>query len=104
MILTSILVPYGTPCARLEGGIYTGNRKPEDNTCRMPEFPQPFWISKRSYVVDEELGALGILNEFPFIDVTKPNGTSSTNFFRVEGGKIRYIHENTVCAAKNCGR
>lgn len=100
-----VKVPYGTPCARLEGGAYTGERNASSNSCRMPEFPKPFaGISNRRYVIDEEGGGLGILNDFPFIDTTRPNGTPSTNFFRVEGGLIRYIHENTVCATKNCGR
>ena len=97
-------VPYGTPCARLEGGIYTGDKTPTTNTCKMPEFPQPFKIVKRNYVVDEEGGGVAIFNEFPFIDKTKPNGTASVNYVRVEGGKIRYIHETTICATKNCGR
>jgi hypothetical protein len=101
----SVTVPYGTPCARLEGGAYTGEKNPSTNSCKMPEFPKPFaGISNRRYVIDEELGAVDIFNDFPFIDKTRPNGTSSTNMIRVEGGKIRYIHENTVCATRNCGR
>jgi hypothetical protein len=35
----SVPVPYGTPCARLEGGSYTGDNPPKKNTCTMPEFP-----------------------------------------------------------------
>ncbi|KAF2823175.1 hypothetical protein CC86DRAFT_421913 [Ophiobolus disseminans] len=100
-----VKVPYGTPCARLEGGAYTGERNPTSNSCKMPEFPKPFaGANNRRYVIDEELGAVGILNDFPFIDATRPEGTPSTNFLRVEGGEIRYIHETTVCATRNCGR
>lgn len=99
-----VKVPYGTPCARLEGGMYTGDRSPSTNTCKMPEFPQPFKITNRRYVIDEELGGVDIFNDFPFIDKQKPNGTASTNFIRVEGGMIRYIHETTVCSTRNCGR
>ncbi|KAF2269181.1 hypothetical protein CC78DRAFT_540226 [Lojkania enalia] len=100
----SVKVPYGTPCARLEGGIYTGERNLTTNSCTMPVFPINFTITNRRYVIDPELGGLAIFNDFPFIDTTKPEGTPSTNFFRIEGGKIRYIHENTVCTAYNCGR
>ncbi|CAI4220086.1 unnamed protein product [Parascedosporium putredinis] len=100
----SVSVPYGTPCARLEGGIYTGQSNANGNTCKMPEFPKPFSAGNRRYVIDEELGAVDIFNDFPFIDKTRPDGTPSTNFLRVEGGKIRYIHETTVCGTKNCGR
>lgn len=100
-----VKAPYGTPCARLEGGAYTGNKNATSNTCFMPEFPKPFaGALNRRYVIDEEIGAVGILNNFPFIDATRPEGTPSTNLLRVEGGKIRYIHETTICATKNCGR
>jgi hypothetical protein len=100
-----VKAPYGTPCARLEGGSYTGDKNATANTCFMPEFPKPFaGAGNRRYVIDEEMGAMGILNNFPFIDATRPEGTPSTNLFRVEGGRIRYIHETTVCATKNCGR
>ncbi|KAJ4304857.1 hypothetical protein N0V90_000385 [Kalmusia sp. IMI 367209] len=99
-----VKVPYGTPCARLEGGAYTGDRQPTTNTCKMPEFPKPFSAGNRRYVIDEEVGGVDIFNDFPFIDKAKPNGTASTNFIRVEGGMIRYIHEVTICTQKNCGR
>ncbi|KAL5385903.1 hypothetical protein PMIN06_008005 [Paraphaeosphaeria minitans] len=96
-----VSVPYGSPCARLEGGSYTTN-------CKMPEFPKQFkdagGAKNRRYVIDEEIGAVDIFNDFPFLDANKPNGTSSTNFVRVEGGKIRYIHEVTICTQNNCGR
>jgi hypothetical protein len=100
----TVKVPYGTPCARLEGGSYTAGKGSTANTCKMPQFPQPFKITNRRYVVDEEVGGLDIFDDFPFIDKVKPNGTSSTNFIRVEGGMIRYIHEVTKCTTKNCGR
>lgn len=58
----------------------------------------------RRYIVDEEVGAVDVFNDFPFLDPKKPNGTSSTNLVRVEGGKIRYIHEVTICTQNNCGR
>ncbi|KAI2619286.1 hypothetical protein GGR54DRAFT_138182 [Hypoxylon sp. NC1633] len=99
-----VKAPYGTPCARLEGGAYTGGSQPAANTCFMPEFPQPFSVKNRRYVIDEEVGGLDIFNDFPFIDLVKPNGTASTNFIRVEKGMLRYIHEVTVCSTRNCGR
>jgi len=99
-------VPLGTPCARLEGGMYTGNKDPAANTCRMPAFPMPLDVKNRRYVVDAELGVVGILNGFPFLEASYVNGesTPSSNMFYVQGGLIRYIHEVTVCATKMCGR
>jgi len=100
----TVKVPFATPCARLEGGWYSGEKNLTANTCKMDQFPLPFKITDRRYVVDEEVGGVDIMENFPFIEKTKPNGTPSTNFIRVEGGKIRYIHEVTVCATRNCGR
>ncbi|KAF2109810.1 hypothetical protein BDV96DRAFT_584614 [Lophiotrema nucula] len=101
---SNVKVPYGTPCARLEGGSYTGSSNANANTCKMPKFPEDFKIKNRRYIIDEELGGLDIFNDFPFIDKQKPNGTASGNFIRVEGGMIRYIHETTICTTKGCGR
>ncbi|PMD41141.1 hypothetical protein L207DRAFT_511089 [Hyaloscypha variabilis F] len=101
---SSIKVPYGAPCARLEGGSYTGSVGGTTNTCKMPQFPGTLYAGNRKYVVDVDLGAVDIFDDFPFIDKARPNGTSSSNLIRVEGGLIRYIHEVTVCEEKNCGR
>lgn len=99
-------VPFKTPCSRLEGGLYTGSGNLTANTCLMGEFPSPVKVANRRYVIDEELGSVSIFNDFPFLEASFPveKGTQSSNLFRVEGGLIRYIHEVTVCATKNCGR
>ncbi|KAJ2996509.1 hypothetical protein NUW58_g953 [Xylaria curta] len=102
---STLPVPLGTPCARLEGGAYTGQSNPSANTCRMGAFPQPLKVADRRYIIDEELGAVDIFNGFPWLEATKPGGAvPSTNFIRVEGGMIRYIHEVTVCETPRCGR
>jgi hypothetical protein len=100
-------VPHGTPCARLEGRIYTGTRNPEGNTCRMGAFPQKLNVSHRRYVIDESVGAVVIFHNFPWLDAglgPDSPGTPSGQMFRVEGGKNRYIHEVTVCTTPGCGR
>ncbi|KAI1420470.1 hypothetical protein F5Y12DRAFT_791434 [Xylaria sp. FL1777] len=102
---STLPVPLGTPCARLEGGAYTGQANPSANTCRMGAFPQPLKVANRRYIIDEELGAIDVFNGFPWLEATKPNGAvPSTNFIRVERGLIRYIHEVTVCETPHCGR
>ncbi|KAK3689172.1 hypothetical protein B0T22DRAFT_528259 [Podospora appendiculata] len=102
---TSVSVPFATPCARLEGGAYTGERSPTTNSCKMGAFPQPLKVANRRYVIDEEVGAVSIFNGFPWLEKSKPDGaTPSSNQIRVEGGLIRYIHEITVCETKRCGR
>ncbi|KAI3321676.1 hypothetical protein HD806DRAFT_545871 [Xylariaceae sp. AK1471] len=102
---TTLPVPLGTPCARLEGGSYTAQGNPSGNTCKMPAFPQPLNVANRRYIIDEELGAVDIFNGFPWLDAGKKDGAvPSTNLIRVERGMIRYIHEVTVCETPRCGR
>jgi len=100
-----IVVPHGTPCARLEGSISTGTRNPEGNTCNM-RFGQSMNVTNRRYVIDENFGVVVIFHNFPFLDsgLPKDPGTPAGQMFRVEGGKNRYIHELTVCTTPGCGR
>jgi hypothetical protein len=99
-------VPLGTPCARLEGGLYTGSRDASANTCAMPAFPVPLAAGGRRYVVDEVMGVVGIFNGFPWLEASRGAEVAmpSSNMVRVEGGLIRYIHEVTVCETVLCGR
>ncbi len=99
-------VPHGTPCARLEGRIDTGSRNPQANTCDMGAFPQKLKVGHRRYVIDETIGAVSVFHDFPWLDAGLPAypGTQSSQMFRVEAGRTRYIHEVTVCATPNCGR
>jgi hypothetical protein len=100
-------VPHGTPCARLEGRMYTGTRNPAGMNCRMGAFPQRLNVSNRRYVIDETLGAVAIFHHFPWLDAGLPPehpGTPAGHMFRVEGGMNRYIHESTVCTTLNCSR
>lgn len=99
-------VPHGTPCARLEGGMFTGTRNPTGNTCDIGAFPEKLKVTNRRYVIDENYGAVVVFHNFPWIDAGLPKdpGTPSGQMFRVEGGKNRYIHEVTVCTTPKCGR
>jgi hypothetical protein len=102
---STLPVPLGTPCARLEGGIYTGQRDASANTCRMPAFPVPIHAGGRRYVIDEELGAVDVFHGFPWLEASDADAVMpSSNLIRVEGGLIRYIHEITVCETPMCGR
>jgi hypothetical protein len=100
-------VPHGTPCARLEGRIYTGSRDPEGQTCTMGAFPQPIRTGSRRYVIDETISAVSIFHKFSWLDAglgPYHPGTPASQTFRVEGGMNRYIHEVTACTTPNCGR
>jgi len=100
-------VPHGTPCARLEGRIYTGSRDPQGQTCTMGAFPQPIQTGSRRYVIDETVGAVSIFHKFSWIDAglgPYHPGTPASQTFRIEGGMNRYIHEVTACTTPRCSR
>ncbi|KAK5658942.1 hypothetical protein OQA88_1759 [Cercophora sp. LCS_1] len=96
---SSVKPPFSSQCARLEGGSYlTGN-------CKL-NFQPPFEVTNRRYTIDEELGAVDIFHNFPFLDkaIARDPGTQTNNLLRVEAGQIKYIHENTVCTKKSCAK
>jgi len=78
----TVKVPWGKPCARLEGGTYM---QPDCNV----GVPSGLKMTNRRYVVDEVLGAVDIFLAFAG---TIPDSHS----FRVEGGTIRFVHTITV--------
>ena len=88
----TILVPFGTPCARLEGGAYTAKIFDDPNaTCNIgfPEDKLP--ILNRSYVVDVDMGTVNIFCRFG-----NPPGAPDSHTFRLVNGKLRYVHTLTL--------
>jgi len=96
----SAVVPWGSPCERLEGGLYTGKGAPgvslPDDSCNVG-VPSGVPITNRQYVVDETLGAVTVLSFFGKDQIP------DAHTFRVEHGKLRYVHTITVCKTFNCG-
>ena len=91
----TVEVPWGEPCARLEGGVYTGRGEPTD-TCNVG-VPEGVELKNRRYVVDEAKGAVNVFLEFG------ENARPDSHTFRMEDGKLRYIHTVTYCEEENCG-
>ncbi len=92
----SVEVPWGTPCARLEGGIYTGRGRPDD-TCNVG-VPEGVELVDRDYVIDETIGAVAVFLKFG--ESQRPD----SHLFRIEDGRIRYVHTVTNCGDEdNCG-
>ncbi len=94
-------VPWGTPCARLEGGVYTSRAEPGSlnptDSCNAG-VPSGVPIVDRTYVIDPELGAVSVLSHFG------KDQEPDVHTFRVEHGKIRYVHTITACIkVANCG-
>ncbi|KAH8892477.1 hypothetical protein GQ53DRAFT_614601, partial [Thozetella sp. PMI_491] len=82
----SVVVPWGYPCSRLEGSMSTGRGLAND-TCNVG-VPNGIVISDRRYVIDETVGAVDALVKFQ----TRPD----SHEFRVEKGKIRFVHTITI--------
>ncbi|KAK0717276.1 hypothetical protein B0T26DRAFT_775332 [Lasiosphaeria miniovina] len=100
---SSFVVPWGTPCARLEGGAYTGRGNLSANTCDLG-LPSTLVVTDRRYVIDEGLGAVDIFLGFPGLDRSVgQQPMPDSHVFRVEGGKIRYIHTVSTCVHAGCG-
>jgi hypothetical protein len=88
----TVQVPFGTPCARLEGGAYTARNFDDPNaTCNIgfPEDKLP--IVNRSYVVDADMGTVNIFCRFG-----NPPGAPDSHSFRLVNGKLRYVHTLTL--------
>ncbi|KAK3682071.1 hypothetical protein B0T22DRAFT_521156 [Podospora appendiculata] len=86
-------VPWGTPCVRLEGSAYTGTGKPTDS-CK-PGIPSNHSQApniNRRYVIDESAGSVSILLLWQHM-----MNAADSHEFRLEGGKLRYVHTMTVC-------
>ncbi|KAF2269193.1 hypothetical protein CC78DRAFT_454011 [Lojkania enalia] len=91
-------VPWGTPCVRLEGSAYTGSGRPDDS-CQ-PGIPsnhsQADNINRR-YVIDEEMGSVSILCLWQHM-----MNAADSHEFRLENGKLRYVHTMTECGGRPC--
>ena len=88
----SVKVPWGQPCARLEGGAYTGKGQPTDK-CDVG-IPSGVKLINRQYVIDEEYGTVDIQMDF--------GSLPDSHEFRLEGGKLRYVHTLSSCGGKKC--
>jgi hypothetical protein len=83
--------PWGTPCARLEGGAYTNAKNEPKDTCQIDGPLGNMFIVNRTYVVDEEMGTVNIFCRFG--DST---GMPDSHMFRLVRGKYRWIHTLSV--------
>jgi hypothetical protein len=88
------LVPWGFPCVRVEGGRgYTGKGSPSDS-CELG-VPAGVTIANRRFVVDEVLGTVSVYCTFGAAGPGGGSGAPDSHLFRVENGKLRYVHTLT---------
>lgn len=83
----SVVVPWGQPCARLEGGSYTGKGESTDR-CDVG-IPSGVKNTNRRYVIDEAKGSVDLFMTFA-------DKLPDSHEFRLESGKLRYVHTLTV--------
>jgi hypothetical protein len=87
------LVPWGFPCVRVEGGAYTGKGSPSDS-CEVG-VPAGVNIANRRFVVDEVLGTVSAYCTFGAGGPNGGSGAADSHLFRVENGRLRYVHTLT---------
>ena len=87
------LVPWGFPCVRTEGGAFTGTGSPDDS-CEVG-VPSGVNIANRRFIVDEVIGAVVVYCTFGAGSPNGGSGAPDTHLFRVENGKLRYVHTLT---------
>lgn len=98
----SVVVPWGAPCNRLEGGVLIEGTM--NGTDCIMLWPDDLKVTNRRYVVDEVMGAVDIFEGFPGLDSTQGNAPmADSHLFRVEGGKIKYIRTASHCVEAGCG-
>jgi hypothetical protein len=86
-------VPWGTPCVRIEGGMYTNTQNAPDPSCTVG-VPTGGGVpmTNRRYLVDLDMGT--VVGQ---IDFGGEKGLPDAHTFRLENGKLRYVHVITLC-------
>ncbi|KAI2601938.1 hypothetical protein GGR54DRAFT_626332 [Hypoxylon sp. NC1633] len=99
----SVVVPFGVPCSRLEGGASTAPLNMTGDSCTLAGLPSTLVVTNRRYVIDETMGVVDIFLGFPGLDRSQREPMPDSHLFRVEFGKIRYIHTVSSCVQAGCG-
>ncbi len=95
------LVPWGYPCNRTEGGAHTGNGSATDS-CDVG-VPSGVNIANRRFIVDEAIGAVQVFCTFGAGNANGGSGAPDSHLFRVENGRLHYVHTLTHLLQANFG-
>jgi hypothetical protein len=93
-------VPWGVPCARIEGGMYTNRNNDPNPSCTvgMPK-DSNVKIINRHFLVDVDMGTV-----VGMVDFREEKRNPDVHTFRLENGKLRHVHTIQVCTIQpNCG-
>jgi hypothetical protein len=86
-------VPWGIPCVRIEGGMYTNPQNAPNPSCTLG-VPKGGGVpmTNRRYIVDVDMGT--VVGQ---VDFGGAKGLWDAHTFRVENAKLRYVHVITLC-------
>jgi hypothetical protein len=86
-------VPWGIPCVRIEGGAYTNPHNEPNPSCTVG-VPKGGGVpmTNRRYIVDRDMGS--VVGQ---VDFGGEKGLPDAHTFRLENGKLRYVHVITLC-------
>jgi hypothetical protein len=86
-------VPWGIPCVRIEGGMYTNLKNDPNPSCTVG-VPKGGGVpmTNRRYIVDLDMGT--VIGQ---VDFGGEKGLPDAHTFRLENGKLRYVHVITLC-------
>jgi hypothetical protein len=84
-------IPWGQPCARLEGGAYTNREGKPDASCEVGIPPGVLYITNRDYLIDPEMGVINVFCRFG-----GSTGGPDSHSFRYIDGKLRAVHTISV--------
>ncbi|GAA0559637.1 hypothetical protein [Rhizomicrobium electricum] len=85
-------IPWGTPCARLEGGAYTNIKNDPHASCEVGLPPGIIYIVNRDVLIDSETGVINVYCRFG----DSKSGMPDSHTFRFIDGKIRGVHTLSV--------
>ncbi|KAI1413081.1 hypothetical protein F5Y13DRAFT_198837 [Hypoxylon sp. FL1857] len=100
----SVTIPFAPVCSRLEGGASTAPLNMTGDSCTLAGLPSTLVVTNRRFVVDEVMGVVDIFLGFPGLDRSQgQKPMPDSHMFRIESGKIRYIHTVSSCVEAGCG-
>ncbi len=85
-------IPWGVPCARLEGGAYTNRSGDPYASCELGMPAGVLYLTNRDYLIDEQKGVINVFMRFG----SSENGGPDSHTFRYIDGKFRQIHTLTA--------
>jgi hypothetical protein len=87
-----VKVPWGRPCARLEGGAYSNRTGDPNATCEVGIPAGVLYLVNRDYIVDTDLGVINVFCRFG----SSTTGMPDSHTFRLVNGKLTNVHTLSV--------